>query len=381
MTKTAIGHANPRSVQGLNTQQLCAAAIQGLEPMFDTGRQVFCFRLKHTPSGLLPEGISLRYTMMTLIGLQRAKDAGFETPFDLRAILDGLVKAPEITGNIADFGLLLWSCALVSPDRCAELCSPRILHVTFERCQAVREGRTMELAWLLSGLAHVLLAGACSEAQNLVGLARATFEMLARNQGRWGFFGHLATRKGLAGRLRGRIGSFADQVYPIYAFSKFSQACHRSEALESAAQCADAICRVQGTLGQWWWHYDSVTGRVVERYPVYAVHQEGMAPMALFALEDAGASTHRTAIGKGLAWIYGNNERSCDLRDSSGLVWRSLYYTSWRKAYADRINGLLGFGQQARNSRDLGILRECRPYELGWLLYALAGRTVASACD
>ena len=59
------------------------------------------------------------------------------------------------------------------------------------------------------------------------------------------------------------------------------------EALQNSLQCANAICNLQGPLGQWWWHYDSMTGRVAERYPVYSVHQHAMAPMALFAAQDA----------------------------------------------------------------------------------------------
>ena len=42
---------------------------------------------------------------------------------------------------------------------------------------------------------------------------------------------------------------------------------------------ASASCRVPH--GQWWWHYDVRDGSVVERYPVYSVHQHAMAPMAL----------------------------------------------------------------------------------------------------
>ena len=67
-------------------------------------------------------------------------------------------------------------------------------------------------------------------------------------------------------------------------------------------------------MGQWWWHYDSLTGNVFQRYPVYAVHQHGMAPMALFALADAARLDFSQSICNGLAWIYGgNNELAVDL--------------------------------------------------------------------
>ena len=53
-----------------------------------------------------------------------------------------------------------------------------------------------------------------------------------------------------------------------------------SKAAEVASACAKHMCELQGPQGQWWWHFDIRTGRVVEHYPVYAVHQDSMAPMA-----------------------------------------------------------------------------------------------------
>jgi len=67
--------------------------------------------------------------------------------------------------------------------------------------------------------------------------------------------------------LRGHIGSFADQVYPIYALARFGQAYGVQPAVEMAGRCGEAICRMQGPSGQWWWHYDTRTGKVFETYP------------------------------------------------------------------------------------------------------------------
>ena len=180
------------------------------------------------------------------------------------------------------------------------------------------------------------------------------------------------------GLLRGRIGSFADQVYPIYALSKFAQMYGATDALAGAKSCGDGICRVQGPMGQWWWHYDASTGRVAERYPVYSVHQEGMAPMALYALEEASGLDYGEAIQRGLRWISGNNELACDLREASGIVWRCIYHGSKHRVYLDRLLSLLGSGVNQSSPGGKRIRFECRPYELGWLLYALAGRQFAT---
>jgi hypothetical protein len=232
----------------------------------------------------------------------------------------------------------------------------------------------MELAWFLSGLAHAALAGG-HELPDLSDLAQKTFSLVAANQGKHGTFGHSARSRSVQGAIRGRIGSFADQVYPIYAFAKFGEAFQHRAALEQAQRCAEAICHAQGALGQWWWHYDTLTGKVLQRYPVYAVHQHGMAPFALFALADVAGLDFSRPICKGLGWIYGKNELALDLRDeSSNLVWRSLYRRNAAGTYLRELVDFLTGIPGPVLAGNLRIKLECRPYELGWLLYAFAGR-------
>ena len=113
-----------------------------------------------------------------------------------------------------------------------------------------------------------------------------------------------------------------------------------------------------------------MTGRVVERYPVYSVHQHAMAPMALFAAQDACDADFREQIYKGLGWIGGANELQQDLKnESASVIWRCIYPPKSR-SYLGRISVLMGKERTA----ELSILHECRPYELGWLVYAFAGR-------
>ena len=349
-------------------------AVAGLLPMFDVTSQLFCDRMELGRSGLVRKGLSRRYTITALLGLHRAKAAGLNSPVDVKAVLDGLLQNTNWIGNLGDLGLLLWLCALDRPEALEEICSRLDIQGALTRFPEGREGSTSELAWFLSGLAHAALALSPNRPK-LTDLAVKTYESLSNNQGDHGIFGHLAVKKTLAGVLRGRIGSFADQVYPIYALTRFAQAYEVDAALQVARKCAEAICKVQGPLGQWWWHYDASTGRVLRKYPVYSVHQDGMAPMALLALSEATGVDYTEPIDKGLAWITGNNELGGDLRDaSSGVIWRSIYCPpSWKK-YRDDVRELLRSGETDTSGGDLKILFECRPYHLGWLLYAFAGR-------
>lgn len=360
----------PVDVSALN--QLAAL---GLVQMFDPEKQLFCFRLKLTPGGLVKEGISHRYTIMSLLGLHRL-EAARQRPsaIGVKAALEGLLGKTEWVENIGDLGLLLWACALVLPERLEEISGTLDVKRALTRFPESRSGSTMELAWFLTGVAHAAVAGG-KNLSNLEGPAVKTFELLLNNQGAHGFFGHLARGGALGGIVRGRIGSFADQVYPIYALARFGQAFQNRIALERATDCANAICRAQGSLGQWWWHYDASSGRVFQRYPVYSVHQEGMAPMALFAVGEAAGIDFGGSIYKGLTWISGKNELARDLVDvSSNLVWRDIYRKNKLKMYMSEFAEFLRSRQSAVAPDELAVNCECRPYELGWLLYAFAGR-------
>ena len=227
----------------------------------------------------------------------------------------------------------------------------------------------MELAWFLTGLSYGLRLGQPGTADFLED-ARSVYELL-KKPGAGRHLGHLAAGS-LTGALRGRIGSFADQVYPIYAFSQFAKVEGSREPLELALGCAQVICELQGPNGEWWWHYNSANGAVVETYPVYSVHQDGMAPMALFALSEASGKDFSMPLSRGLKWISGANDLKFDMRDTQhSLIWRNFYWPRSTR-YVHQIFG----SEMAPKCSDpkLRVNHECRPYELGWALYALAGR-------
>jgi hypothetical protein len=230
------------------------------------------------------------------------------------------------------------------------------------------------MAWLLTGLAHVALAGK-SGISGIKELAERTYQALVKNQGKGGFFGHLAASGSTAGKLRGWMGSFADQVYPILAFTRYSQAFQVPGALERALQCGQGICRAQGPLGQWWWHYDSRAGKVASMYPVFSVHQEAMGPMVLFPLGEATGRDFSENIYRGLRWIAGANELGQEMRDfSHNFVWRNIHPVPETSMKLDVLLSHLRIYRDA-STRPMEVLHECRPYELGWLLYAFAAHS------
>jgi hypothetical protein len=317
--------------------------------------------------------------MMSLLGLARREGSGHAVPFDLHTVLRALLANTDLKRNPGDLGLLLWLCGEVAPESIPDTCRGLDFRDVLRIPRAAREGRTMELAWLLAGLAHVRLSP-LGDIPHLTDAAYEAYQLLEKNQGPHGIFGHSTRNRSLAGMLRGHIGSFADQVYPIYALARFGRAFGVGPAIESARRCGDSICRLQGPSGQWWWHYDSRKGKVCETYPVYSVHQHGMAPMALLALGDATGIDYGEAIYSGLSWVTGTNELGRDMTDAdNGIIWRGLYLGSRLGVSTTRALGLLGKHGHSTAAGNLLIRSECRPYELGWLLYAFSGRNLEAA--
>ncbi len=368
----AASNSKEPAVDAADIGSLLRLACSGLAPMLDEDRGIFCDRLIFDRDQPRREGISERYTAMTLLGLNRYHRAGYQSQFNVRDMATTLLCEHRWAADVGDAGLLAWLFAEVEPSELGACLTAVDLRSVFAKCQLVRSRHTMELAWFLTGVSKAVLTDP-SQRATLGSVAHAAYNLLLENRGRSGLFGHQRPGLGLKS-WRGRIGSFADQVYPIYALTNFAKAFSVSEALDAATSCANGICHAQGPLGQWWWHYDSATGRVVQRYPVYSVHQEAMAPMALLEVGAASGQNMDHPTLKGLAWIFGENELQQDMRETQhGVVWRCVKFPSRAQMLRQEVANWRKQGNEAAAVSGLTVLRECRPYELGWLLFAFSG--------
>jgi hypothetical protein len=347
-------------------------AARGLVSMFNADTQIFCHALRQTESGLRQEGISRRYTMMSLMGLHKLEASGTKSPIPIQSSIDALLSNLDWVDNVGDLGVLLWTCARIAPERLEEIESRLDLATALTRFEDARQRRTVELSWFLTGLAYAKLA-LPQKARDHKVLADSVYQLLLKNQSGRSVFGFHSSDQKSGGLNRSRIGCFADQVYPIYAFTRYAQAFGENDALAEAAKTARHICGAQGTLGQWWWHYDSWTGKVIGAYPVFSVHQHAMAPMVLFALGEATNTDYAPWIYKGLRWLN-DNELAVNMEDASAnVVWRCIAPGKaarlWRVA-----KNLITRSADSESRTGLKVLHECRPYELGWMLYAFASQ-------
>lgn len=351
--------------------RLRALAFSGLPRMYRPEEKRFMFRLRRTADGaVVPEGTSRRYTAITLIGLAEEDEAAAtavmagHTP---RQVAESLLAELPAVDNLGDVALALWAAQAVGvADRRAG----------WERLAALRpdEGRrfTVEVAWALAALTLD------AEAPHRDLRDRIARRLLASQGAESTLFPHVLDGRG----LRAHVSCFADLVYPTQSLSFYAQATGDRTALDAAVRCARHFCDVMGPAGQWWWHYDWRTGDVVEGYPVYAVHQDAMAPMALHAVEDAGGPSFAKEVALGLEWLRSSPELSGGslVDDEAGLIWRKVARREPSKL-ARKLQALASAAHPSLRVPGVDAVLppgaidfEDRPYHLGWLFLAFPQR-------
>ena len=368
-----ITESAPPTLSNVTFREIAELAVKGLGRMFDAETGLFCTRAIQKSGTPVRVGISLQNSLIALIGLFRAHSSGLSSEIDINQALDRICARLGDIGNAGDFGLLLWACAVANRADLKLLCNRADVSTLLTRYVDARARRTMELAWLLTGLCSVAMTDK-TLAEPLRSVAFRTFDLLMRNQEACGLFRHSSRRHSISGSIRAHIGSFADQIYPVLAMSVFAKTYSVDAAVENALKCARALCETQGLEGQWWWHYDVLRGKVISKYPVYSVHQDGMAPMSLLTLSQVSGVDFGQSIYKGLQWIGGQNELSYDLRDKTlCLIWRNIHLTACRR-YLEETRHVLGRTADAFRAKDLRVLLECHSYHLGWILNAFAAK-------
>ena len=355
-----------------NMEARCNTARAGLARLYNYDTLPFTVR-DEVNREFAPEGYSIRYAAISQIGIMRwLRYHPNDKPF-LPDLWPRILACIDSINHIGDFALLLWAAAESGRDDCNKFDKMLVQHWPERQrmCNAVELGwvvqslvRLSELADLNADTKEVLKAAY----DKLLELYNPDSRLFARHN-----------RTGLKKMLSRRVACFADQIYPILALANYGRHFQDSQSVDVAVAAADSICRLQGPMGQWWWHYDVQTGKVAEEYPVFSVHQHGMAPMALFAIDAIAGTNHKPYIEKGLVWLDEQNELNEQMIElDKGIIWRDIHRREFGKMFR-LVRGLLitmgldGLHRLAgRSIFGYVVNRECRPYELGWLLYAWA---------
>ena len=230
-------------------------SLRALPQMYRADEHAFVQTVRRdagATNGLRPFGRNLRYGAIVALGaaqLEVSDQQAILAASTVREFLPALVAQAANAIDLGGVALVGWAAAEISKD------APSLV---FERISRdVRSGSaqpTVDYSWALTALLGARTLG------NFDVVAEQAAERLMAAQGASGIFPHRLPPETL-GRFRAHVGCFADQVYPIQALARYYAATGDERALAAANRCAERIVELQGSAGQWWWHYDVRNGR------------------------------------------------------------------------------------------------------------------------
>ncbi len=352
---------DPICLSGLKASLNPATRVYDLQLMDKQWRQTYEFYPTE----------DLTSTAICLIGISRGRLNPADVGLDVKATLNAMYDLAKRRNYAGGFGLVVWANAV---------CDGVDIATLQQRCGVdlgtspvlVTGLTTMELAWLVSGLAHEWRRK--PDAQTRAWFDVALAELLdKRYQSATNMMAHAGEAASFGHGLRRWIANFADQVYSIQAFAFAHLLFGHERALAASNAVAAKMVAMQGRKGQWWWHYDAKRGGSPQPYSVYSVHQHGMAPMALRALEAAGGKSHEAAIALSRRWMDDNELGISLIDEQQPTLWRSIEYDDNKvESVVRKASSLLGLAgdQSTQPVAALRLNYETRPYEWAWCVYA-----------
>lgn len=348
---------------------------EGLQRAYDVETALFDRQLRNGRWGRVVGTEELTSTAIALVGIHRAGLDPHDLGIDLPRTREALIRTTLSRRYWGGFGLVVWANSVwdwMPVGSLQERCELALCELP----QRLPSMTTMQVAWLATGLLHEWKKRGDARTHDW---SRLTLrELSSRRERASGLMRHASDRAPLTTRIRKNVANFADQIYAIQAFACAEQAFGGGEWLTYATELASRNVALQGPLGQWWWHFDARQGRVLQRYPVYSVHQHAMAPMALMAVTAAGGPSWESAVRRGQDWIHDNETGASLVDNATKTVWRNLEPLESAMGRRRRhARSLLGI-EEANPPSKLVVNRETRPYEWAWCLYAgaIAAKTV-----
>ena len=383
----------------IRVREITRLSLRILGKMYDEDALRFCFTLKKAPAG--KELLSFRYTAIALLGLDQASRHGLLVCFPLTEICTDIALCASQEVDLGNKGLALWA-ALKLRSHAAHMALKALLeHGGF--ITNTREGliRSTELAWAVYALAlawedmETRDGGLLSRhVQDAVwgSLQKGIHLLRAQRHAQTGLFqcAGLPTGNGcLRDRMKTTSGFFDSQVYGAMALAQAGRVLDRADLLQEAYGTVQALVRHQGKYGEWPWHYDVRAGTIIDLYPIFSVHQDGMGPMVLLEVGELLRTDFQDAVERSLKWVFGDNALQVPLIDQElGMIWRAQCRKGIQQyvLQASRLAHHYGLPLIARvlhAAPGRAIVYECRPYHLGWLLYAFCrhSQLIPAAAD
>jgi len=231
----------------------------------------------------------------------------------------------------------------------------------------MKRANLQELSWVLWGTS--LLAQRYEGAERT---ARATIASISRDYAAEAGLARHTTR-----RYRRNLVSFGSSVYYLRGLYEYGTAFGDDVALNRFALGVRKLIAAQGPLGEWPWMFDVRTAQPTDFYPVFAVHQDGMAMLFLFPALEIGIDGIQPAIDRSLSWAFGANELGIPMYQNDPFVAhrsieRDERYSRLRR-YVRSVARSPKMTPATTGASRLRLNPECRSYHLGWMLFAWSG--------
>lgn len=375
MTISSLAGASPGAAANKNepvrNSPLVNFALRGLEHCWlpEHGRWSHIHHLDNraSPNESLPHS-DVFYTLNVLLGMSRVPE--IPTNLDLQEIFTHNARLLNcLPVRKYAFGMALWAGAELDLEIPEEI-SREIRNLLMDQA-AWRTFHAQDLGMLLTGIVAQVRAGQEEWRPFAAPLFRFVKDYFQGGSGL--FFDKPAG-------LRRRFASFATQIYLSIACYQYGDLASDPEAVGIASACACKLIALQGPCGEWPWFYDAASGRVLDFYEIYSVHQYGMAPALLEWAERYDVRGARKALILGFEWVLGGNQlrRSMLVRDT-GLTIRSQIRKDELRTKTPRMlravaKSILGRSSGLIDSSGVGLRLECRSYELGWILWSFGRR-------
>jgi len=354
------------------TTALVELALDGVHRMYSAQRGLFPARTTFgggSRSMDFDDGAEVvRGSLICLLGLSAARRSGYPIAVPVRDVLARVKDECARMGvglSVGEWALLLWVEASVE-DR-----TPVEMPGALRPLDALDRWTTMHLAWALIGL-----SAAAERQHSFDSSVDAVATALGqRFHADTGLFVHASRGP------RRWLPAFPSEIYPVYALLRAGRVLGNDKPIRTAIACALTLCGLQRSDGGYPWLYDAASGRVVEPYDLFSVHQHGMAPMALnLAARVTGDPRFAAAVTRGLGWLEHNALQAPLVDRHEAVIYRGLRRAAPLDEIARWVGALrtrLGLSGASLPEWPLTVVRECWSYELGWLLYAWAGHDAA----
>ncbi|WP_246550946.1 MULTISPECIES: hypothetical protein [Bradyrhizobium] len=356
----------------LSNSPLVNYALRGLErcwlPAERRWSHVYHLDRPASPNESLPHS-DVFYTLNVLLGMSRV--AKLPADIDLPEIFyRNAIRLTALPVRKYAFGMALWAAAelrLPVPEPVR-----RELKAVLSDQSRWQAFRAQDLGMLLTGV----IAQAREGEKEWLCFADPLYRFLKER-----FHGDSGLFFDAPSGFRRRFASFATQTYLSIACYQYGEFTGDASALVMADTCVRDLIALQGPQGEWPWFFDAMSGRILDFYEIYSVHQYGMAPALLEWAERFGRRGARDALVRGFNWVLGHNQLGRTmLVPELSLTIRSQVRKGELTTKAPRVlraikNVWLENGGELIDSQDVGVRLECRSYELGWILWSFGRRT------